>query len=116
MVAKTISKGVIDPLDYVDFPELYSIAMPAVLAGASVITIISTIYGLPISITKGTVFGLLAVGLTSIGHVMPKGIIKCIVGLFVSPILGMTIAFLLHLLLIVTIKKAANPVRRARII
>lgn len=80
-------------------------AMPAVLAGASLTTITCTIYGLPVSITKGTIFGLLAVGLVSIGKVDTMGIWKCIIGLIVSPILGAVVSCILHLILIVTIKK-----------
>lgn len=91
-------------------PEYYAIAMPSVLAGASLTTITCTIYGLPISITKGTIFGLFAVGLASIGHVNSWGVIKCIIGLIVSPILGGVVGFILHIVIIITVKKKADPV------
>lgn len=110
IVAKTITRGIIDPNAYVDKPEYYALAMPSVLAGASITTITCTIYGLPVSITKGTIFGLAAVGLVSIGSVDSWGVWKCIIGLIVSPILGGVVAFVLHLLIIFTVKKKQDPV------
>lgn len=104
-VAKTITRGIVDPEAYVDTPEYYVIAMPAVLAGASLTTITATLYGLPVSITKGTIFGLLSVGIASIGTVNSWGVWKCIIGLIVSPILGAVVALLLHIILIITVKK-----------
>lgn len=88
--------------------------MPAVLAGASITTITCTIYGLPISITKGTIFGLLSVGLVTVGGVSGWGIWKCIIGLIVSPIIGALFAFFLHLTLIILVKKRENPVASAK--
>lgn len=114
-VAKTITRGIVDPANYVDTPEYYVLAMPAVLAGASLVAISCTIYGLPISMSKGTIFGLVSVGLASIGTVDYKGVIKCVIGLIISPLLGGAIACILHLILIITVKKKDDPVRAAKI-
>lgn len=115
-VAKTITRGIIDPNNYIDNPEYYVLAMPAVLAGASLVAISCTIYGLPISMSKGTIFGLVSVGLASIGTVDYAGVTKCVVGLIVSPILGAAISCIMHLILIITIKKKEDPVKAAKIV
>lgn len=49
-VAKTISKGIIDPEAFTD-PNLFALCMPAVLAGSAFAVCSVTIYGIPVSIT-----------------------------------------------------------------
>lgn len=115
-VSNTIIRGIVNPDDYIDMPEYYIIGMIAVLAGAPFMIIVCTIYGLPVSITKGTVFGLLTVGLTTLGFVEPWGIWKCVIGLIVSPILGAFVSCILHLILIITVKKVENPQKAALVV
>eukprot|EP00466_Bigelowiella_natans_P007287 jgi/Bigna1/138056/aug1.42_g12764 len=77
MVSKTISKGVIEPREFEDNPGLFATVMFAVVSGASLTTLLATIYGIyqlkvvenlyPISATHGIIGGLVAVGWASKG-------------------------------------------------
>ena len=49
----SVSQGVIEPESYEDTPDLFSLAMFAVLWGAGATTLLATMFGLPISATHG---------------------------------------------------------------
>ena len=51
LVSKTISKGIIDVDQYTETPELFAVAMVAVLIGAAFTTFLATVKGYPISAT-----------------------------------------------------------------
>lgn len=110
-VAKTISKGVIDPQSYKSDPNLFALCMPAVLAGAAFSCVSMTIYGIPVSITKGVVFGLSAAGLASVGSdgVSTGGLVNILIALVTSPLVGAVLALLLYGFVIAIIKKNKNP-------
>jgi len=62
MVSKTISKGVIEPAEFSGEPGVFATLMFATVSGASLTTLLATVYGYPISATHGIVGGLVAVG------------------------------------------------------
>lgn len=64
-----------------------------VLVGSSFTSLIANIYGIPISVTSSVIFGLLAVGLCSVGPsaINYSGITKVIIGLLVAPIIGLIV-------------------------
>eukprot|EP00163_Fabomonas_tropica_P009802 TRINITY_DN196_c0_g1_i20.p1 TRINITY_DN196_c0_g1~~TRINITY_DN196_c0_g1_i20.p1 ORF type:complete len:634 (-),score=157.41 TRINITY_DN196_c0_g1_i20:283-2160(-) len=67
LVSKTISKGVIEPTEFSDNPDVFAVVMLSVLGGAAITTLIATIFGYPISATHGIIAGLFGVGLVAKG-------------------------------------------------
>ena len=114
-VAKTISKGVIDPSAYAadgcDGTLLFALGMLCVLAGAGVTTLMATMYGLPISATHSIVGGLVAVGLAAKGPASlgVDAIIKTCVAWVASPTLGALTAAMVHVLISKSIFSARDP-------
>ena len=70
-VAKTISKGVIEPASFAadgcQGVLEYGLGMLCVLAGTGSTTLLATLYGLPISASHGVIGGLVAVGIYAHG-------------------------------------------------
>lgn len=114
-VSKTISKGVIEPESYEDTPDLFSLAMFAVLWGAGATTLLATMFGLPISATHGVIGGLVAVGLAAKG---PDSLgwgklgYTCI-GWVASPIVGGVVSMLVYVVIKKTVHDHPEPARRA---
>ena len=105
-VAKTISKGVIEPSSYstnpaagdCDGPRMFAVGMLAVLMGAGSTTLLATFYGLPISATHGIIGGLVAVGLTSKGpgSIGVPSLSSTMAAWVLSPVVGAVTAGVLH--------------------
>ena len=121
-VAKTISKGVIDPqayaLDGCEGVLTFAVGMISVLAGTGSTTLLATLYGLPISASHGVIGGLLAVGLVSHG---PAGIgwaplEQTVVAWVASPLLGAVTAGALNFVVITAVHHARAPARRAQLL
>ena len=119
-VAKTISKGVIDPNAYNDDgcegTATFALGMLCVLAGAGVTTLLATMYGLPISATHSIVGGLVAVGLAARGAASlgMAAIVKTLVAWVASPLVGAFTAGLLHVVIAKLIFGAENPEKRSK--
>lgn len=90
-VAKTISKGLIDPT--VVTPTL----LCAALLGAIIWNLITWYWGLPSSSSHALLGGLAgaAIAKAGIGSIIPSGWIMPIAGIVISPLLGMTLGLLL---------------------
>ena len=117
-VAKTISKGVIDPDAYASDCSgtlLFALGMLCVLAGAGVTTLMATMYGLPISATHSIVGGLVAVGLAAKGasSLGVDAIVKTMLAWVASPMLGALTAAFVHVVISKSIFGAADPERRS---
>lgn len=94
-VAKTMGKGIV-------IPEAISQGILIfALIGAIIWIVISTKYGIPISVTHSLIGGLIGTAVVSAGFevLIPKGLIKILIGMFLSPIFG----FLLGIILILVI-------------
>ncbi len=100
-VATTIGKGIIDP----DFVTIYIII--GALVGAISWDIITWIFGLPSSSSHALVGGVLGAGIAGAGiqSVIFGGLDKVLIGIIVSPIVGLVTAFLLATLLITIFAK-----------
>mmetsp|Transcript_30457 Transcript_30457/g.49658 ORF Transcript_30457/g.49658 Transcript_30457/m.49658 type:complete len:247 (-) Transcript_30457:73-813(-) len=100
MVSKTISKGVIEPREFEDNPGLFATVMFAVVSGASLTTLLATIYGYPISATHGIIGGLVAVGWASKGvNCVGWNALQMTMIMWVaSPLAGLIASMLLQLL------------------
>ncbi len=94
-VAKTISKGLIDPS--IVTPTL----MCAALLGAIIWNLVTWYWGLPSSSSHALLGGLAgaAIAKAGIGSIIPSGWIMPIAGIVISPLLGMTLGLLLSVTL-----------------
>jgi PiT family inorganic phosphate transporter len=90
-VAETIGKGIIDA-NIVDASVIF-----AALIGAIAWNVITWILGIPSSSSHALIGGLLGAGVTKagIGAVVWSGVIKTTLGIFLAPLLGMTVALVL---------------------
>ncbi len=93
-VAKTIGKGIVDPS--IVTPEF----ILAALIGAIVWTHLCTYYGYPISVSHALIGGLAGAGLfkAGIGALNFDGITKVLIFIFLSPTIGLIVAFLLMII------------------
>ena len=118
-VAKTISKGVIEPATFAadgcrgDLD--WGLGMVCVLAGTGSTTLLATLYGLPISASHGVIGGLVAVGtfthgVASLGR---APLIATVVAWVASPLVGGVVGAVLHLLVRVTVHETADPAASA---
>ena len=89
-VAKEISKGMIDPSEYLDTPNIYALAMLSVLIAAAMTTLLATFYGFPISATHSIVGGLISVGMAAkgTGSVGWANLGATSIGWILSPVVG----------------------------
>lgn len=94
-VATTIGKGIINP----DFVTIYIII--AALAGAIVWDFITWLLGLPTSSSHALVGGIVGAGLVGAGAkaIVFDGIQKTLMGIVISPTVGLVIGFLIALLI-----------------
>lgn len=99
-VAKTIGKGIVDPA------AITTSIIISGLAGAIIWTIVSTQFGLPISVTHALVGGMAGAGVASGGWEVLNagGLFKIFQGIFGSPLISFFIAGLFFVLLAWVIK------------
>ena len=121
-VAKTISKGVINPDEYAaDGCEgvlAFAVGMISVLAGTGSTTLLATLYGLPISASHGVIGGLLAVGLVSHGSagIGWAPLEQTVIAWVASPLLGGITAGALNFVVITAVHRTRAPARRAQLL
>ena len=101
-VATTIGKGIINP----DFVTIEIII--GALAGAIVWDIITWLLGLPTSSSHALVGGILGAGLAGAGAkaIVFDGLGKVAMGIVISPVVGLVVAFLIALLIMAVFAKA----------
>jgi len=118
-VAKTISKGVIEPASFAAdgcHGDLdWGLGMLSVLAGTGSTTLLATLYGLPISATHGVVGGLVALGtythgVASLGR---APLYATVVAWVASPLVGAVVGAFLHLLVRVAVHETSDPAAAA---
>jgi PiT family inorganic phosphate transporter len=99
-VAKTIGKGIVDPA------AITTGIIISGLVGAIIWTIVSTQFGLPISVTHALIGGLIGAGVASggFGGLEINGLIKIVQGIFGSPLISFFAAGLLFVLIVWIIK------------
>jgi PiT family inorganic phosphate transporter len=100
-VATTVGKGIINP----DFVTIHLVI--GALVGAIVWDLITWIWGLPSSSSHALVGGLIGAGISAVGTnvIIFEGIQKTVIGIIVSPIIGLIGAFLLASLIITIFAK-----------
>jgi phosphate/sulfate permease len=122
LVAKTISKGVLDPevFDLEGCPGVlkFGVSMFCVLMGTGLVTLLATLYGLPISASHGVIGGLLAVGLVAQGPgaIGVSAFMRTVVAWVAAPTIGAVSACLVYLLIVQVVHRSSNPASRSRMI
>lgn len=89
-VADTIGKGVVDPV------AINTVVIASGLVGAIAWDVLTWYAGLPVSSSHALVGGLLGAAVTHAGFgvVIPSGVLKICLFIFLSPILGLVIGFI----------------------
>lgn len=115
-VANTIRKGLVDPIHFVDFPNLFMLGMLAAVAGSALWVNIATLLHLPVSTTHAIIGGVLGFGLVSVGA---SAINWTIVGYVVlswiiSPVFGGVISFVIFNIIKNYILASSEPIKKTR--
>lgn len=115
-VTKTIRKGIIDPTNIINNPEILVYGMLAALLAAAFWLMIASAKGWPVSTTHSIIGALIGFAIVGIGPDAVKWnkVMEVIGSWVISPILGGTIAFLLVLSVRALIFNAENPLKNAR--
>ena len=118
-VAKTISKGVIEPKSFAAAGchgvLEYGLGMVSVLFGTGSTTLLATLYGLPISASHGVIGGLLAVGIYAHGteSIGTAPLLATVVAWVASPLVGGVTAGMIHLAVRSAVHARRDPTRAA---
>lgn len=115
-VTKTIRKGIIDPTNIIDNPEILVYGMLAALLAAACWLMIASIKGWPVSTTHSIIGALIGFAIVGIGPDAVKWakVMKVVGSWVVSPLIGGTIAFLLVISIRKLIFNAENPLKNAK--
>jgi len=115
-VANTIRKGLVDPLQFTDTPNLFLYGMLAAVAGSALWMNIATYFKLPVSTTHSIIGGVMGFGLVSVGFAGIQWNIVLYVALswILSPVLGGLIAFCLFNLIKKLILSSTEPIAQTR--
>jgi PiT family inorganic phosphate transporter len=115
-VANTIRKGLIDPLQFSDSPDLFLFGMLAAVLGSALWVNIATYFKLPVSTTHSIIGGVVGFGLVSVGIAGIKWKVVLFVGLswIISPIFGGVIAFTIFSIIKKFILSSKDPIAQTR--
>lgn len=115
-VANTIRKGLVDPLNFVDTPNLFLYGMLAAVAGSALWVNIATFFKLPVSTTHSIIGGVLGFGLVSVGAagINWKVVLFVVLSWIISPVVGGLIAFVLFSFIKKTILSSKEPIEKTR--
>jgi len=115
-VTNTIRKGIIDPTNIIDSPEILVYGMLAALLAAAVWLMVASARGWPVSTTHSIIGALIGFAIVGIGPeaVIWSKVLKVIGSWVISPVVGGTIAFLLVISIRKLIFNAENPLKNAK--
>jgi PiT family inorganic phosphate transporter len=115
-VANTIRKGLVDPVHFVDFPNLFMFGMLAAVAGSALWVNIATFLHLPVSTTHAIIGGVLGFGLVSVGASAINWTVVAYVVLswIISPVFGGVISFVIFTIIKKYILSSSEPIKKAR--
>lgn len=115
-VTATIRKGIIDPSNIVNSPEILVYGMIASLLAAAFWLMIASVKGWPVSTTHSIIGALIGFALVGIGQDAVKWakVMKVVASWLISPAIGGTIAFLLVISTRKLILDTDNPLKNAK--
>jgi len=115
-VTKTIRKGIIDPSNIVNNPEILVYGMLASLLAAAVWLMVASAKGWPVSTTHSIIGALIGFAIVGIGPESVKWtkVGSVVISWVVSPVVGGTIAFILVMSTRKLIFNTENPLKNAK--
>lgn len=115
-VTKTIRKGIIDPSNIINNPEILVYGMLASLLAAAVWLMIASTKGWPVSTTHSIIGALIGFAIVGIGPEAVKWgkVGSVVISWVISPVVGGTIAFLLVMSTRKLIFNTDNPLKNAK--
>lgn len=115
-VANTIRKGLIDPMQFSDRPNIFLFGMLAAILGSSLWVNLATYLKLPVSTTHSIIGGVLGFGLISVGFagIQWKVVLFVVLSWFISPIFGGIIAFVIFSVIKKFILSSPEPIEQTK--
>ena len=115
-VANTIRKGLVDPLEFSDTPELFVYGMLAAVLGSALWVNIATYFKLPVSTTHSIIGGVLGFGLVSVGAagIQWKVVLFVVLSWIISPVFGGIIAFSIFSIIKKFVLSSETPIERTK--
>lgn len=115
-VANTIRKGLIDPMQFSDRPNIFLLGMLAAVLGSSLWVNFATYLKLPVSTTHSIIGGVLGFGLISVGFagIQWKVVLFVVLSWFISPIFGGIIAFVIFSVIKKFILSSPEPIEQTK--
>ena len=115
-VANTIRKGLVDPLEFVDAPDLFVYGMLAAVLGSALWVNIATYFKLPVSTTHSIIGGVLGFGLVSVGvaGIHWNIVMFVVLSWVISPVFGGIIAFSIFSIIKKFILSSETPIERTK--
>ncbi len=115
-VANTIRKGLVDPLQFSDKPNLFLFGMMAAVLGSALWVNIATYFKLPVSTTHSIIGGVVGFGLVSVGFagIKWKIVLYVFLSWTISPIFGGLIAFTIFSIIKKFILSSPDPIAQTR--
>ena len=115
-VANTIRKGLVDPLEFVDAPDLFVYGMLAAVLGSALWVNIATYFKLPVSTSHSIIGGVLGFGLVSVGvaGIHWNIVMFVVLSWVISPVFGGIIAFSIFSIIKKFILSSETPIERTK--
>jgi len=115
-VANTIRKGLVDPLQFSDKPNLFLFGMLAAVLGSALWVNLATYFKLPVSTTHSIIGGVVGFGLVSVGFAGVEWtvILYVVLSWIISPVFGGIIAFTIFSIIKKFILSSPEPIEQTR--
>lgn len=115
-VTNTIRKGLIDPLQFAEEPNLLLFGMLASVLGSAIWVNIATYLKLPVSTTHSIIGGVIGFGLVSvgIGGITWKVVLFVVLSWIISPVFGGAIAFIIFSIIKKYILSSPRPIDQTK--
>lgn len=115
-VANTIRKGLVDPLQFQETPNLFVFGMLAAVLGSALWVNIATYFKLPVSTTHSIIGGVLGFGLVSVGlsGIHWNVVLYVVLSWIISPLFGCMIAFVIFSIIKKSILSSSKPIDKTK--
>ena len=115
-VVNTIRKGLVNPLQFSDKPNLFLFGMLAAVLGSALWVNMATFLKLPVSTTHSIVGGVLGFGLVSVGlaGIKWKVVIYVVLSWIISPLFGCLVAFIIFTIIKKSILSSSQPIAQTK--
>lgn len=115
-VINTIRKGLVDPLQFSDTPNLFMYGMLASVLGSALWVNIATYFKLPVSTTHSIIGGVLGFGLVSVGFagIHWNVVLFVVLSWIFSPVFGGVISFSIFSIIKKFILSSPEPIKKTK--